>query len=148
MKPVLRAGILVLTLLAVGCVLTLKRSQSEAAPGDDISTTGAITASGEHVALPRMVDLGAGACIPCKKMKPILEELRVSHAERFEVVFIDVWEHPDQAEPYEIRLIPTQIFYAPDGEELFRHEGFFSREDILAKWDELGFRWDDPTASG
>jgi len=142
----LRVVVLTTVVLAVGCVLTLKHSRSDAATPADATPTGATTAPGERAALPRMVDLGAGACIPCKKMKPILEELRVSHAERFEVVFIDVWEHPEQAEPYEIRLIPTQIFYAPDGEELFRHEGFFSREDILAKWDELGFRWDDPTA--
>ena len=30
------------------------------------------------------------------------------------------------------------LFHAADGSELFRHEGFFSREDILAKWRELG----------
>ena len=30
------------------------------------------------------------------------------------------------ARPYGIRLIPTQIFFAADGTELFRHEGFFS----------------------
>jgi len=39
---------------------------------------------------------------------------------------------------YNINLIPTQIFFNADGKELFRHEGFFSKEDILAKWKELG----------
>jgi len=37
-----------------------------------------------------------------------------------------------------IGLIPTQVFFAADGSELFRHEGFFGRDDILAKWRELG----------
>jgi len=37
-----------------------------------------------------------------------------------------------------IRIIPTQIFFDAEGNELFRHEGFFAREDILAKWKELG----------
>jgi len=88
--------------------------------------------------LPRLVDLGSKQCIPCKKMAPILEELAVSHARRFEVSFIDVREEPQAATDYGIRLIPTQIFYDGAGRELFRHEGFFGKEDILAKWRELG----------
>jgi thioredoxin 1 len=32
--------------------------------------------------LPRLVDLGAGKCIPCKKMAPILEELKKEYAGR------------------------------------------------------------------
>ncbi|GAI95361.1 unnamed protein product, partial [marine sediment metagenome] len=56
----------------------------------------------------------------------------------FKVEFIDVWENPEAGREYGIRLIPTQIFYDSSGKELFRHEGFFSKEDILAKWKELG----------
>jgi thioredoxin 1 len=35
-------------------------------------------------------------------------------------------------------MIPTQIFYDATGKELDRHTGFFGKEDILAKWKELG----------
>ena len=35
-------------------------------------------------------------------------------------------------------MIPTQIFYDASGKELFRHTGFFGKEDILGKWKELG----------
>lgn len=90
-------------------------------------------------ALPRLVDLGAGKCIPCKMMAPILEELESEYEGRFEVLFIDVWKNPDEGKKYGIKLIPTQIFYDTSGKELFRHEGFFSREDILGKWKEYGF---------
>ena len=89
-------------------------------------------------ALPRLIDLGAGKCIPCKLMAPILEALKKDFAGKLEVVFIDVWEKPDEAKKYDIQLIPTQIFYDASGKERFRHQGFFSREDILAKWKELG----------
>lgn len=98
--------------------------------------------------LPKLVDLGAGKCIPCKKMAPILEELKKEFAGRMDVEFIDVWEHPDAARPYRIKLIPTQIFFDASGKELFRHEGFFSREDILGKWKELGVDLEHGTASG
>ncbi len=88
--------------------------------------------------IPHLVDLGADKCIPCKMMAPILEELKQTHAGRMDVVFIDVWENPDAAKHYGINVIPTQIFYDAGGKELFRHEGFFGKEDILAKWKELG----------
>lgn len=87
--------------------------------------------------LPRLVDLGAGKCIPCIKMAPILEELKEEYAGSLEVVFIDVWQDPSAGRKYGIESIPTQIFYDSSGKELFRHEGFFAKEDILAKWKEL-----------
>ncbi|MGQ9588978.1 MAG: thioredoxin family protein, partial [Planctomycetota bacterium] len=87
---------------------------------------------------PRLVDLGAGKCIPCKMMAPILEALKKDFAGKLDVVFIDVWENPDAGREYRIRLIPTQIFYDASGKEIFRHEGFYSREEILAKWKAFG----------
>jgi len=91
--------------------------------------------------LPRLVDLGSKECIPCKMMAPILEELKAEYAGRLQVDVIDVWlpGNRETAKQYGIRLIPTQIFFAPDGKELWRHEGFLSKEDILAKWKELGY---------
>jgi thioredoxin 1 len=80
--------------------------------------------------LPRLVDLGAHKCIPCKKMAPILEELREEYAGIVDVVFLDVWKDPKAGKPYRIRLIPTQIFFDRSGKEVFRHEGFMPKEDI------------------
>ncbi len=95
-------------------------------------------------ALPRLVDLGAGKCIPCKQMKPILTELTRDYADQFTVVFIDVWENREEGPKYGIRMIPTQIFYGADGKELARHEGFMAKKDILAKWKELGVAIREP----
>jgi thioredoxin 1 len=89
--------------------------------------------------LPRLVDLGADKCIPCKMMKPVLDELGTEYKGILDVVFIDVWKDEAAGKKFGIRVIPTQIFLDPDGKELFRHEGFFSKEDILAKWKKLGF---------
>ncbi|MCX5635417.1 MAG: thioredoxin family protein [Planctomycetota bacterium] len=88
--------------------------------------------------LPRLVDLGADKSIPCKIMAPILKELKTEYQGKFQVVFIDVWENPDEAKKYKINIIPTQIFYDASGKELYRHEGFYSKEDILNKWKEFG----------
>src|SRR5512136_711906 len=83
----------------------------------------AIAAPASAAKLPRLVDLGADRCIPCKMMAPVLKELKAEYAGRLEVDFIDVWKNPDAGEPYKIKLIPTQIFFDASGKELFRHEG-------------------------
>jgi thioredoxin 1 len=88
--------------------------------------------------LPRLVDLGADKCIPCKMMAPVLAELAKDYAGQLNVVFIDVWKNPGEGERYGIQVIPTQIFYDATGKERFRHQGFMAKKDILAKWRELG----------
>lgn len=88
--------------------------------------------------LPRLVDLGANKCIPCKMMAPILEDLKKTYAGKLDVQFIDVWEKPEEGPRFGIRIIPTQIFFDAAGKELFRHEGFLGKDDILAKWKEFG----------
>ena len=92
----------------------------------------------EAARLPKLIDLGAKTCIPCKKMAPILEELAGTQKAYFGVEFIDVRENPSMAKPYNIKFIPTQIFFDAQGRELCRHIGFYSRDEILAKWRALG----------
>lgn len=101
--------------------------------------TGLVSEAREtNKALPRLVDLGSDKCSICKMMAPIIEELKEEYTGKFEVQFIDVWKNPDAAKEYRIQMIPTQIFYDPSGQEFFRHTGFIGKEDILAKWRELG----------
>jgi|GEM_PF-575379 len=92
----------------------------------------------QPAALPRLVDLGADKCVPCKMMAPILEELKIEYRGRFEVEVIDVWKNPAAGRQWRIRVIPTQIFIDESGKELYRHEGFLSKEDILKRWKDLG----------
>jgi len=134
---------------AAGAVIYLKAERQTPANGDETrprttrneskpTSAPAKGAATPKKALPRLLDLGAGKCIPCKLMAPILEELKKEYEGRFDVVFIDVWINPAPAREHKIRLIPTQIFFDASGKELFRHEGFYSKKDILAKWKELG----------
>jgi len=92
-------------------------------------------------AMPRLLELGSKQCIPCKQMVPVLDKLNRDFAGKLNVEFIDVWkkENVEKARHYKINLIPTQIFFGSDGKELWRHEGFFSFEDIVAKWQSLGY---------
>jgi thioredoxin 1 len=110
--------------------------------GPDATPTPAPAAEGvaalDGPARPKLLDLGAGRCIPCKQMAPILDELREEYMGRIDVVFLDVAEDPSVAETYGVSTIPTQIFFDAEGAERFRHQGFFSKEEILARWGRLG----------
>jgi len=113
-----RIALLLVSLALITAVPALARKAPKAAPP-------AVPA-----VLPRLVDLGAGKCIPCKRMAPILEALKIDYAGTVNVQFIDVWKDPAAGTPYKIRLIPTQVFFDRTGRERFRHEGFFGRDEI------------------
>jgi thioredoxin 1 len=117
--------------LAIGATVALRRDRA-LAPVAGSPVTAA--------ALPRLVDLGSDTCIPCKAMIPVLEELRREYAGRLRVDFIDVIKSPEQADPFKIFAIPTQIFLDPSGRELRRHQGFISKAEIIETWRQLGFR--------
>ncbi|MCX7703049.1 MAG: sulfite exporter TauE/SafE family protein, partial [Planctomycetota bacterium] len=87
--------------------------------------------------LPIIADFGRGVCIPCKKMMPILEELKRELKGRADVLVIDTAEHPTLVRKYNIVSIPTQIFFDGSGKEVFRHIGFFSKEEILRTLEEV-----------
>lgn len=151
MNKTMKIVIVIALIAAVGIVFAFKQQEKQSAQELSVQVN-VDTANDEKVSvqvnvdssvkvpagLPRMVDLGAGKCVPCKMMAPILEELKKEYEGRLNVVFIDVWENPEEATKYKINMIPTQIFYDASGKELFRHEGFFAKEDILGKWKELG----------
>ncbi len=142
---------IVLALAVVGVLAAKNAGLKDVSPGTPpmatvipavVEATGANAAALEAASqtnmLPRLVDLGAGKCVPCKLMAPILKDLQNTYAGKLDVQFIDVWENPKAGKEYGINVIPTQIFYNAAGKELFRHEGFYSKDDILAKWKEFG----------
>lgn len=90
--------------------------------------------------LPKLLDLGATKCVPCRMMAPILEELAKEYKGQLDVQFIDVWKDGKAAEKYKIQSIPTQIFYDAKGKEFSRHVGFFSKEDILKTFEKQGIK--------
>jgi len=97
------------------------------------------SATGGKAALPVFLELGSDECKACKQMKPVLEALRKECAGKLEVRFVDIFDHPEVAERYDILSIPTQVFLDPSGKELYRHEGFIPKREIIAKWRELGY---------
>jgi thioredoxin 1 len=79
------------------------------------------------------IELGSVRCIPCQKMVPIMESVEENYGDQVKVVFYDVWTPEGQpyGQKYGIKLIPTQVFLDENGEEYFRHEGFFPEEELV-----------------
>ena len=127
-KKYLILGILVVAVFGVIAMKSLQNHEVAAGMADD-----SVIGGGK----PVLLELGSHSCIPCKKMMPILAELSTEQM-AFVVSFVDVWAVEGKSKQYGIKSIPTQIFFDKDGEELFRHAGFYPKEDILAKWKEFG----------
>jgi thioredoxin 1 len=139
MQKAVKIGIVVALLIAVGVVVAIKSRGSRSGVDSSVEpSVGVSTPDESEAGLPRLVDVGAGKCIPCKMMAPILNELKKEYAGRLRVDVYDVTDDPSAIDRFRVQLIPTQIFYDPAGGELWRHEGFISKEDILAKWEEFG----------
>lgn len=89
---------------------------------------------------PVLADFGRGVCIPCKQMKPILEELAAEYEGKASILIIEIDDYRALTRRYSIRLIPTQIFFDAQRKEVYRHEGFMSKESIKEKLEEMGVK--------
>ena len=134
----MKTALLVVGVLAVGAVMALAGKNQQRCGCLPFGAGSATSEGVSQSACPRLLDLGATTCIPCKKMMPVLEELRTEYEGRLDVEFVDVWRMPGVANQYGVQSIPVQIFFDASGKEVYRHEGFFAKNDILKKWQELG----------
>lgn len=154
--PAARMAVVVITLIATVVVAGCdgppedvpgseapRPEAADAAPEPSTPAEQAPAAVDSDRGAPTLLDLGADKCVPCKMMAPVLEELRETYEGELSVVFIDVWKDRGAAREHGVSVIPTQIFLDADGNELFRHQGYYSREDILAKWNELGYTFEE-----
>ena len=60
---------------------------------------------------PVIVDLYAPWCGPCRTVTPILEELSSEYVETAEIVKCNVDENPGIATKYNVRSIPTVLYF-------------------------------------
>lgn len=135
-----------LIVVAVAALAALASCQG----ATDVGVTAPAAASGyrdasEEIAeyhtkgLPMMLDFGRGWCKPCKAMAPDLEALHTELAGKVLVRFNDLGKETKLAEQYRIRIMPTQVYIDREGKEVFRHEGYASKADMLGQLAKWGF---------
>jgi thioredoxin 1 len=78
-----------------------------------------------------LVDLWAEWCPPCRKMGPVIDELARLTEGRVTVGKLDVDQHPDVAERYGVRSIPTLLLFH-EGKVVDRRVGAMPLEPLQA----------------
>ena len=68
-------------------------------------------------------------CLPCKKLDAVLDSFSKNRP-NWEVVKINMDSNKDLAEIYEVKSVPTLLFFN-DNKQLSSHVGFINLEDLL-----------------
>ena len=78
------------------------------------------------------IELGSVRCIPCQKMQKVIKKVEEKYPAKVKTIFYDVWtDHGKKyADTYNIDLIPTQVFLDKNGNEYYRHEGYFEFDEL------------------
>jgi len=92
-------------------------------PVDEARSSGRVT----------FVQFGANGCEPCELMRPFIKELSNKYKNKKNIVFVDVTNNKILAVRYGVEMVPVQTFYDKSGKEVYRHVGFFSKEQIEKK---------------
>jgi thioredoxin len=68
-------------------------------------------------------------CVPCRKMSPIVDELKVEYESSAEILRIDMDKSELLADSYNIKAVPTFVLFK-DSKEIWRHTGLISKEEL------------------
>jgi thioredoxin 1 len=83
-----------------------------------------------------VVDFWAPWCGPCIQMAPGLAAFARANSGKVKVLKLDVDDNPKTSERYEIKSIPTVIFFK-DGQPVFRNPGAMSQAGLQKQLDQL-----------
>tara|TARA_R110002050_G_scaffold300722_2_gene471927 strand:+ start:70036 stop:70410 length:375 start_codon:yes stop_codon:yes gene_type:complete len=78
------------------------------------------------------IELGSVKCIPCQKMQSVIKQVEEKYPTQVATIFYDVWtdEGKEASKAFEFDLIPTQVFLDENGNEYYRHEGYFEFDEL------------------
>ena len=86
--------------------------------------------------LPILVDFFAPWCGPCRKLAPTLDEIASLYEDKIKICKLNVDECSKKVDEYNIRGVPTLIFFK-NGKEANRTVGSLSKDILTLKLDEL-----------
>ena len=79
---------------------------------------------------PMVLEIGSSSCKTCVDMKKIIDDLKSKDA-NLPIHIIDVYDDMNAFRHFNIQMIPTQVVLNTKGEEVYRHIGDLSGEEML-----------------
>jgi thioredoxin len=89
---------------------------------------------------PTLAVFSAASCCGPDKMLPVLDSLKSQYAKAVNITYLEARKEQILASRHNVNSIPTQIFFDKAGKEVFRHTGFFSKDQISNKLVEIGVK--------
>lgn len=120
-----------------GGIMTWKRAGLPVSSGNDSRSAGLDKATYNSMInskTPVLVNIYAPWCGPCRKMKPMLEELNNSASGKFKYVKLNADENNALLKALDVTEIPTFFIYKK-GEQTWKHVGLVEKETLT---EELG----------
>ncbi len=81
-----------------------------------------------------LVYFSADWCIPCVKLKPIIEQITKEQIKTVDVLELDADKNPKIATHFEINTLPLFVIYK-QGKKVWEYNAFISKEDLTSKLD-------------
>jgi thioredoxin 1 len=80
---------------------------------------------------PILIDFFAEWCGPCKRMGPIIDELKTMMGDKVEIKKLNVDEHMAEAQKYHVSVVPT-IIIEKDGVVAQKFQGVTDAETLAS----------------
>lgn len=89
---------------------------------------------------PTLANFGADRCKFCDMMIPIRKDIEKMYKGKLNVLYVHLNNDAVLGAHYGISGVPVQVFYNKSGEEVYRHVGYWPKEEIIKKLADMGVK--------
>ncbi|NFV70725.1 thioredoxin [Clostridium botulinum] len=90
--------------------------------------------------MPVLLEVSSPTCGPCRKMTPIIKEIKEEYKNKVDTHIVDLTKNPQFGDKYKVSVVPTQVFLDKDGKVFLRHEGMLTKDEIIDIINKMGIR--------
>lgn len=80
-----------------------------------------------------LVDFGAEWCPPCRKMEPVLDNLKKNNLNKFTLIKVNGGNDEDILKQYNVTALPVFILFK-DGKQIWRRDGIAEENEIASQF--------------